>query len=94
MNRAITRPATGSITFRQPYQSYMQSFVKIGVLVLEKNANETMTLRNFNKDTRSLNSTFILALSEFIIYTLVLHTSLTAPEIEIISDSRAKRKRC
>ena len=50
LNGAITRPATGSITFRQPYRSYMQSFVKIGVLVLEKNADETMTLCNFNKD--------------------------------------------
>ena len=50
LNGAITRPATGSITFRQPYRSYMQSFVKIGVLVLEKNADEIMTLCNFNKD--------------------------------------------
>ena len=52
LNGAITRPATGSITFRQPFPSYMQSFIKIGVLVLEKNGNKTMTLCNFNKDDK------------------------------------------
>ena len=50
LNGAITRPATGSITFGQPFPSYMQSFIKIGVLVLEKSGNKIMTLCNFNKD--------------------------------------------
>ena len=57
-NGAITRPATGSITFRQPFPSYMQSFIKIGVLVLEKNGNEIMTLCNFNKDCCGSEGTF------------------------------------
>ena len=48
---AITRPATGSITFRQPYPNYMQSFIKIRGAVLQKNGNKTLTLCNFNKDT-------------------------------------------
>ena len=50
LNGAITRPATGFITFRQPFPSYMQRFIKIDELVLEKNGNEIMTLCNFNKD--------------------------------------------
>ena len=50
INGAITRPATGSITFGQPYPNYMQSFIKIHGAVLEKNADNTMTLRNFDKD--------------------------------------------
>ena len=50
LNGAITRPATGSITFGQPFLSYMQSFIKIRGADLEKNADDTMTLRNFNKD--------------------------------------------
>ena len=50
LNRAITRPATGSMTIRQPFPSYMQSFIKIRGAVLEKNANKTITLCNSNKD--------------------------------------------
>ena len=50
LNRAITRPASGSITFEQPFPSYMQNFIKIGGAVLEKNTNRILTLRNFNKD--------------------------------------------
>ena len=55
-NRAITRPASGTITFRQPCLSYMQSFIKIGGAVLEKNANRILTLCNFNKDSRKYTS--------------------------------------
>ena len=51
LNKAITRGARGHKTFGQTCPSYMQSFIKIGVLVLEKNANMTMTLCNVNKDT-------------------------------------------
>ena len=50
LNRAITRGANGTKTFPRLCQSYMQSFIKIGVLVFEKNGNKTMTLCNFNKD--------------------------------------------
>ena len=50
LNRAITRGASGLTFFTQPCPSYMQSFIKIGVLVLEKSADKTMTLCNFNKD--------------------------------------------
>ena len=50
LNGAITIPATGSITFGQPFRSYMQSFIKIRGAVLEKNADKAMTLCNFNKD--------------------------------------------
>ena len=50
INGAITRPATGSITFGQPYPNYMQSFIKIRGAVLEKNADKIMTMCNFNKD--------------------------------------------
>ena len=32
----------------------MQSFIKIGGAVLEKNAHKTMTLFNFNKDYHSM----------------------------------------
>ena len=49
LNGAITRPA-GSINFGQEFPSYMQSFIKIRGAVLEKNADDTMTLCNFNKD--------------------------------------------
>ena len=64
LNGAIPRPATGSITFGQPFPSYMQSFIKIRGAVLEKNADDTMTLRNFNKDMgcnfNPLESIFVL----------------------------------
>ena len=50
LNRAITRGANGTKTFPWLCQSYMQSFIKIGVLVFEKNDYKTMTLCNFNKD--------------------------------------------
>ena len=50
LNRAITRGASGLTFFTQSCPSYMQSFIKIGVLVLEKSADKTMTLCNFNKD--------------------------------------------
>ena len=50
LNGAITRPATGSITFEQPFRGYMQSFIKIRGTVLEKNADNAMTLCNFNED--------------------------------------------
>ena len=50
LNGAITRPASGTITFGQPCLNYMQSFIKIGGAVLEKNANRILTMRNFNKD--------------------------------------------
>ena len=50
LNEAITRPATGTKTFRQTCLSYMKSFIKIGVLVLEKSVIKIMTLCNFNKD--------------------------------------------
>ena len=50
LNGAITRPATITKTFTQTYPSYMQSFIKIGVLVLEKSPVKKMTLRNFDKD--------------------------------------------
>ena len=53
LNRAITRGANGTKTFPWLCQSYMQSFIKIGVLVFEKNGNKIMTLCNFNKDTCS-----------------------------------------
>ena len=48
---AITRGASSQKTFGQTCPSYMQSFIKIGGAVLEKNANRTMTLCNFNKDS-------------------------------------------
>ena len=54
LNRAITRGANGTKTFSRTYPSYMQSFIKIGVLVLEKSAVKKMTLRNFNKDEITL----------------------------------------
>ena len=54
LNRAITRPATGSITFRQPFPNYMQNFIKIGGAVFEKNGNDTMILCTFNKDLNVL----------------------------------------
>ena len=44
LNRAITRHATITKTFRQTYPSYMQSFVKIRGAVLEKSGIKTMTL--------------------------------------------------
>ena len=50
LNGPITRPATITITFGQPYPSYMQSFIKIRGAVLEKSAVKKMTLCNFNKD--------------------------------------------
>ena len=50
LNRAITRGANSTKTFPWLCQSYMQSFIKIGVLVFEKNDYKTMTLCNFNKD--------------------------------------------
>ena len=50
LNRAITRGANGTKTFPWLCQSYMPSFIKIGVLVFEKNDYKTMTLCNFNKD--------------------------------------------
>ena len=46
--------ANGTKTFPWLCQSYMQSFIKIGVLVLEKSAVKKMTLCNFNKDLPSL----------------------------------------
>ena len=52
LNGAITRPATGTITFGQPFPSYIKSFIKIRGVVLEKNANKAMTLCNFNKDIK------------------------------------------
>ena len=51
INGAITRPATGSITFGQPYPNYMQSFIRFCGVVLEKNANEILTLCNFTRIT-------------------------------------------
>ena len=51
LNGAITRGVSSLTFFRQSYPSYMQSFIKIGGAVLEKNAHKTMTLCNFNKDT-------------------------------------------
>ena len=51
LNRAITRGANGTKTFSRTYPSYMQSFIKIGVLVLEKNGNKILTSCNFNKDS-------------------------------------------
>ena len=54
LNKAITRPASGHKTFGQTCPSYMHSFIKIGVLVLEKNVNNTITLCNFNKDKSDL----------------------------------------
>ena len=55
LNKAITRPARGHKTFGQTCPSYMQSFIKIGVLVLEKSADKIMTLCNFNKDLRKIS---------------------------------------
>ena len=55
LNGAITRGASGLTFFRQSYPSYMQSFIKIGGAVLEKNEHKTMTLCNFNKDIRWSN---------------------------------------
>ena len=46
LNEAITRGASGHKTFGQTCPSYMQNFIKIGALVLDKK----MTLCNFNKD--------------------------------------------
>ena len=54
LNRAITGPAASTKTFTQTSRSYMQSFIKIGVLVQEKSAVKKMTLCNFNKDVISL----------------------------------------
>ena len=59
LNWAIIRPATCSITFGQPFPSYMQSFIKIRGAVLEKNANKTMTLYNLNKDAGRVFNTWI-----------------------------------
>ena len=59
LNWAITRPATGTITCRQTYPSYMQSFIKIRGAVLEKNGNNPMTLCNFNKDVLSLKGSVV-----------------------------------
>ena len=50
LNKAITRGANVTKTFRQICPSYMQSFIKIGVPVLEKSVLKTMTLCNLNKD--------------------------------------------
>ena len=50
MNGAITRGASGLTFFTHSCPSYMQSFIKIGGAVLEKNEHEIMTLCNFNKD--------------------------------------------
>ena len=50
LNRAITRSATITKTFGQPYPSYMKSFIKIRGAVLEKSDHKTMALYNFNKD--------------------------------------------
>jgi len=50
LNWAIIRGASGLTFCTQPCQSYMQSFIKIGVLVLEKCEHEAMTSCNFNKD--------------------------------------------
>ena len=33
----------------------MQSFIKIGLLVLEKISNKKQTLCNFNKDTKTID---------------------------------------
>ena len=49
LNQAITRGASGLTFCTQPCQSYMQSFIKIGVLVLEKSEHEIMTLCNFKR---------------------------------------------
>ena len=54
LNGAVTRPATITKTFTQTYPSYTQSFIKIGVLVLEKSGIKIMTLCNFNKDVSLL----------------------------------------
>ena len=43
-----------SKTFQEINLDAMQSFIKIGVLVLEKSGNKTMTLCNFNKDDNIL----------------------------------------
>ena len=40
----------------------MQSFIKIGVLVFEKNDYKTMTLCNFNKDCVSYNNSLLTLL--------------------------------
>ena len=53
LNRAITRPATITKTFGQPYPSYMQSFIKICSAVLEKSGIKILTMHNFNKDISS-----------------------------------------
>ena len=64
INGAITRPATGTITFGQPFPSYMQSFIKIRGAVLEKNANKAMTLCNFNKDVYVMHYRTALVLDQ------------------------------
>ena len=56
LNGAVTRDASGLTFFRQSYPSYMQSFIKIGGAVLEKNEHEIMTLCNFNKDIKKHES--------------------------------------
>ena len=56
LNGAITRGASGLTFFTHSCPSYMQSFIKIGGAVLEKNEHEIMTLCNFNKDTRVKNA--------------------------------------
>ena len=53
LNGAITRGASGLTFFTHSCPSYMQSFIKIGGAVLEKNANMIMTLCNFNKDLQN-----------------------------------------
>ena len=53
LNGAITRSVNGTKTFPWTCPTYMQSFIKIGGAVLEKNwknCNKTMILCNFNKD--------------------------------------------
>ena len=54
LNRAITRGANSTKTFPWLCQSYMQSFIKIGVPVFEKNGNKIVTFCNSNKDTQTL----------------------------------------
>ena len=50
LNGAITRPATITKTFTQTHPSYMQSFIKIHGVVLEKSGIKILTMCNFNKD--------------------------------------------
>ena len=48
--RAITRGASGTKTFLGLCLTHMQSFIKIGFVLLEKISNKIQTLCNFNKD--------------------------------------------